>query len=61
MRTELLIKRRKIKKEVDELNKLRTTKNKKKSFEIGKQREKSKEKYQFINNLLKVIKWTGNL
>lgn len=56
MRTELLIKRNKLKNEVEELNKVQENCSREKSFELSKQKQENIKKYQFINNLLKVIK-----
>lgn len=56
MRTELLIKRNKLKKEVEELNKVQENCSRSKSFDLSKQKQEKINKYKFINNLLKVIK-----
>ncbi len=56
MRADLLRRRNELKNEVEELNKAQENCDKDKSFEISKQREISKGKYIFINNLMKAIK-----
>ena len=56
MRADLLKRRNELKNEVEELNKAVEVADREKSFEIGKQKEESIKKYQFINNLIKAIK-----
>ena len=56
MRGELLKKRKELKKEIDEMNKVLDICEKKKSYQLSQLRKENIKKYQFINNLLKEIK-----
>ena len=56
MRAELLKKRNELKVEIDRISKAEEKCDKEKNFKLNKEKNEKKQKYQFINNLLKVIK-----